>query len=399
MDKEFIDNVYGASNYLMDTYSRLPIVIVKGEGSILYDLNGKSYIDFTSGIGVNSLGYGDEDWIEEVSKQIKNIAHTSNVFYNIPSIELAEKLALMSNMDKVFFANSGAEANEGAIKLARKYSFEKYGDKRSTIITLKQSFHGRTITTLSATGQERLHKFFFPFTEGFRYAEAVSFEEFEKSLEKDVCAVMMEAIRGEGGVLLMNHEFIKKVDSICKEKDILLIFDEVQCGIGRTGRLFGYNNFRIEPDIITLAKGLASGIPIGAVLCNKKLGGVFKKGDHGSTFGGNPVAASAALVVLNKISEEGFLESVNQKGNIIMDYLKNIHNDKIVDVRGKGLMIGVEIKGDSSLVQKKAMEKGLLILTAGPNVVRLLPPLTIGEHEINSGLKILDETISEMDII
>ncbi|MDD4834805.1 MAG: aspartate aminotransferase family protein [Lutispora sp.] len=381
-----------ADKYFMETYCQLPVVLTKGNGATLYDNKGNSYVDFTSGIGVNSLGYGDENWTKAVEEQSKNLAHISNIFYNLPSIKLAEKLVNSANMSKVFFANSGAEANEGAIKLARKYSFDKYGEDRSTIITLKQSFHGRTLTTLSATGQEKYHNYFFPFTEGFKHVIANDYEDFVNNLDSSVCAIMMEAIQGEGGVRPLDEDYVNKVIAKCKENDMLVIFDEVQCGIGRTGLLFGFNHFDIEPDIVTIAKGLASGLPIGAVLCNEKLSKVLKPGDHGSTFGANPVASAAALVVLDKVCEEKFLESVISKGKKIKQFLNNTGLE--LKVRGQGLMIGVQIQGDASKIQKEALDKGLLVLTAGPDVIRLLPPLTINEEELEKGLEILYQVIS-----
>lgn len=374
---------------LMDTYAPLSPIIEKGEGACLFDTEGKKYIDFTSGIGVNSLGYNNPDWTCAIEKQIHSLQHCSNTFTNPTTIELSNKLTEIAKMDKVFFANSGAEANEGAIKLARKYSYEKYGDGRNKIITLKQSFHGRTITTLKATGQEKFHKYFFPFPDGFEYVEANNIDEFKAALSSNVCAVMMEAIQGEGGVHPLNKDFVKSIATICAEKDILVIFDEIQCGITRTGKLFGYNHFDVNTDIVTLAKGLGAGLPIGAVLCNKKLSSVFKPGDHGSTFGGNPVSCAGALVVLDKICNEETYKEVENKGALITSLLKDSSSSEIVEVRGKGLILGIEIKGSSSDVQKKALENGLLVLTAGPNVVRLLPPLVISEKEITEGIEIL----------
>lgn len=396
MENDFINK---ASAYMMGTYAQLPVAFIKGKGVTLWDASGKSYIDFTSGIGVNSLGYGDEEWVSAVQNQAANIAHTSNIFYNLPSIELAEKLVKASKMDKVFFANSGAEANEGAIKLARKYSFDKYGINRNTIITLKQSFHGRTMATISASGQDKMHNYFFPLVEGFKYVEANNLEELKAAMDDSVCALMMEAILGEGGVLPLDKEFVKGAAELCSEKDILLIFDEVQCGIGRTGHLFGFNYFDVDPDIVTCAKGLASGLPIGAVLCNKKCSKVLQKGDHGSTFGGNALATAAGVVVIDRVSKEDFLEKVREKGKFIVDFLENSKLDSIIEVRGKGLMIGIEIKGESATVQSECLKKGLLVLTAGPKVVRLLPPLIIEEEQIEEGLSILIKILAEMEVL
>ena len=374
---------------LMNTYSPLSPVLEKGEGVYLYDTNGKKYLDLTSGIGVNSLGYNNSKWTSAIEKQIHNLQHCSNIFLNPTTIELSNKLIKLASMSKVFFANSGAEANEGAIKLARKYSFDKYGEGRNKILTLKQSFHGRTITTLKATGQEKFHKYFFPFPEGFDYVEANNIDDFKSKLSNDVCAIIMESIQGEGGVHPLTTEFVQTVTSLCDEKDVLVIFDEVQCGIARTGKLFGYNHFDVNPDIVTLAKGLGAGLPIGAILCNQKTSSVFNPGDHGSTFGGNPVSCAGSIVVLDEICNEDTYASVEKKGELVKTLLNNSSSSKIKEIRGKGLILGIEIEGSSSEVQKKAVEKGLLVLTAGPNVIRLLPPLIISEDELSDGINTL----------
>lgn len=384
---------YG-KEYLMNTYNHLPVVFTHGEGCKLFDTDNKEYLDFASGIGVMSLGYGNKNWIEAVETQLEKVVHTSNIFLNIPVLELAKKFTEVSDMTKVFFCNSGAEANEGAIKLARKYSFDKYGKARNTILTLKKSFHGRTITTLKAGGQEKLHKYFYPFTEGFKYAEA-NVKELEKSIDSSICAIMIEPIQGEGGINPLSEEFIHKVFEIAKKEDILVICDEIQCGIGRTGKLYGFNNYGVSPDIISTAKGLGGGLPIGAVLCNEKLNNTFQYGDHGSTFGGNPVCAAGALEVLNIISKDSFLKEVREKGNFVKEYFKDKSKKNILEVRGMGLMIGIEIEGEASKIQKEALKKGLLVLTAGPNVVRLLPPLIISSEELEKGLNILYEIIEE----
>ncbi|MCI6693031.1 MULTISPECIES: aspartate aminotransferase family protein [unclassified Clostridium] len=381
---------------LMSTYSYLPVNLVKGDGSYLFDDKGNKYIDFTSGIGVNSLGYGNPDWVKAITDAAGNLQHISNIFLNSTTLKLAEELITKTNMCKVFFSNSGAEANEGAIKLARKYSFDKYGLNRNKVLTLNNSFHGRTLAALTATGQDKFHNYFFPFPEGFDYFEANNITDFKNKLSSDVCAVMMEAIQGEGGVNPLNKDFVDEVYKICKENDIILIFDEVQCGIGRTGKVFGFQHFHIQPDIVTMAKGLGAGLPIGGLLCNKKLSEVFNPGDHGTTFGGNPVACSGALVVLDKICNEDMLNEIKEKGEYLMQLLKDINSPLIKDIRGKGLMIGVEVATTPSEIQKKALEKGLLVLTAGKNVIRLLPPLIISKEEIKEGIKILQETIVSM---
>ena len=382
-------------NSLMNTYAPLEPIMAKGEGVYLFDTEGNKYLDLTSGIGVNSLGFNNPKWTKAIYDQACTLQHCSNIFVNPTTIELSNKLTEKADMSKVFLCNSGAEANEGAIKLARKYSFDKYGKDRNKILTMKKSFHGRTITTLKATGQpEKFHKYFFPFPEGFDYVEPNNINEFKKMLTNDVCAVMMEAIQGEGGVHPLNKDFVQEVVSICNEKDVLVIFDEVQCGIARTGKLFGFNNFDVKPDIVTLAKGLAAGLPVGAVLCNEKLADVFKPGDHGSTFGGNPVSAAGALVVLDEICNQQSYDRIVELGNLAKDTIAKANLNNVVEIRGKGLMIGIEIKGSSSEVQKEAMKKGLLVLTAGPNVVRLLPPLVISKEELLEGINILISVLS-----
>jgi len=385
-----------AKEHIVNSYGRLEPVITRGEGVYLYDTDENEYLDFTSGIGVSSLGYGHEKWIKATSKQLKTLVHVSNIFYTEPSVHLAKELTEKANMSKVFFANSGAEANEGAIKLARKYSYDKYGSGRSTVLTLMQSFHGRTITTLKATGQEKFHKYFFPFTEGFDYVKANDLEDFKSKLTAEVCAIMLEAIQGEGGVIPLDKEFVQEVVKICNEKDVLVIFDEVQCGIGRTGKMFGYNNFDVEADIVSVAKGLGAGLPIGGLLCAAKTADVFKPGDHGSTFGANPVACAGALVVLDEICTEKSFEKITKRGAYVKELLEEAKNPQIEDVRGMGLMIGIKVKCDSALVQKEAIKKGLLLLTAGSDIVRLLPPLVITKKELKIGIDIILEILSNI---
>lgn len=383
------------SKYLMNTYTPLPIEITYGQGSYLFDKNNKKYIDFTSGIGVNSLGYNNAEWKNSIISQLNNFQHLSNIFTNDSTVSLAKKLCELSGMSKVFFANSGAEANECAIKLARKYSFNKYGEGRGTILSLKQSFHGRTLATLTATGQDKFHNYFFPFPTGFNYVTANSIDDLEEKLTSDVCAIIMEAIQGEGGVHPLDKDFVLATCKLAKEKDILIIFDEVQCGIARTGNLFGYNNFNVESDIVTCAKGLGAGLPIGAVLCNENLSTTFQPGDHGSTFGGNPVICAGAASVLNQLCNTNSYSEIIFKGELIKETILNENLEIVKDVRGLGLMLGIEIDSDSSILQKKAVENGLLVLTAGKNVVRLLPPLNISVEAIKEGLKILIKVLKE----
>lgn len=385
-----------AKEHIVNSYGRLDPVITHGEGVYLYDKDENKYLDFTSGIGVSSLGYGNKKWIEATTAQLKTLAHASNIFFTEPSVKLAKELTEKSNMKKVFLANSGAEANEGAIKLARKYSYDKYGTVRSTVLTLIQSFHGRTITTLKATGQEKFHQYFYPFTEGFNYVKANDIEDFKDKLTNDVCAIMLEAIQGEGGVVPLDKDFVQQVVKICNEKDVLVIFDEVQCGIARTGKMFGYNNFDVEADIVSVAKGLGAGLPIGGVLCSSKVQDVFKPGDHGSTFGGNPVVCAGALVVLDELCNKKSFEDIAEKGAYVKELLEESKNPQIVDVRGLGLMIGIKVKCAPSLVQKEAIKKGLLVLTAGKDVVRLLPPLVISKEELKAGIDIILEVLSNI---
>ena len=386
-----------AKEHLVNSYGRLDPVIVKGEGVYLYDQENNKYLDFTSGIGVSSLGYGNKKWVEATSSQLSTLAHASNIFLTEPSVKLAKELTDKAEMKKVFFGNSGAEANEGAIKLARKYSFDKYGEGRNTILTLIQSFHGRTITTLKATGQEKFHQYFYPFTEGFNYVKANDIEDFKSKLTSDVCAIMLEAIQGEGGVIPLNKDFVQEVVKICNEKDVLVIFDEVQCGIARTGKLFGFENFDVKPDIVTVAKGLGAGLPIGGFLCNEKAQDVFHPGDHGSTFGANPVVCSGALVVLDELCNESSYKEIAQKGAYVRELVEKANNPKVVDVRGMGLMLGIKVTCTPSLVQKECIKKGLLVLTAGKDVVRLLPPLVISKDELKQGIDILLDVLSNIE--
>jgi len=382
--------------YIMGTYARYPVVLVEGKGSTLKDADGKKYIDFTSGIGVNSLGAANDNWISAINKQLNKIQHVSNYYYNDVTSKLAEKLIKLANMKKVFFANSGAEANEGAIKLARKYSFDKYGKNRGVIITLKDSFHGRTMTTLAATGQEVFHNYFFPFPEGFKFVERNNINEFKKETDENnnICAIIIEPIQGESGVNIVEKEYVNEVYKICQEKDILLIFDEVQTGIARTGKVFAHEYYDISPDVVTIAKGLGGGLPIGAFLCNEKLEKTLDAGKHGSTFGGNPVVCAGASEVLNIVSQIEFLNEIIKKGEYIKNKINDFNNSVVVEIRQKGLMIGVQIKGEPKDYAKKCLSNGLLVLTAGTDVVRFLPPLNITYEEINEGLAILKNILT-----
>ena len=383
------------NEYIAHTYGRLRLAPVYGKNATLYDNEGKKYIDFTAGIGVNSLGIAEKDFCDAVYAQMKNIQHISNYYYSPTTALLAKDIVTSSKMKKVIFQNSGGEANEAAIKVARKYSFDKYGSGRSKIITLINSFHGRTVTTLSATGQDVFHRFFFPFTEGFCHVPANDLEALKKELDGTVCAIMLEVVQGEGGVNLLEKEYVKNVKAICEGNDILLILDEVQTGIGRTGKLYAHTHFDVIPDVFTLAKGLGGGLPIGCAVLGEKCAEVLGKGDHGTTFGGNPAVCAGARVVMKKVNSEQFLSEVTKKGEYIRSAVSEWKLPCVTDVRGLGLMIGIEVTADHKALVGKALEKGLMLLTAGKNVVRMLPPLTITYDEIDEGLKILKKILSE----
>lgn len=374
--------------YIAGTYDRSPIEIVSGKGSLVYDDDGREYIDMTSGIGVTSFGIADDEWKNAAIEQINKVQHMSNLYYTQPCAELAKILCERSGMKKVFFANSGAEANEGAIKAARKYAAEKHGEDCYTIVTLSNSFHGRTITTLSATGQEHYHEMYHPLTEGFRHTTVNDIYEFIALISKiKVAAVMIECIQGEGGVITLDYDFVKELREVTAQKDILLIVDEVQTGNGRTGKLYSYMNYDIVPDIVTTAKGLAGGLPIGAVLLGEKVKDVFGFGDHGSTFGGNPVCCSAALSVINRIDDK-LLNSINEKSQYIKDELKSVNG--VEDISGMGLMLGIKTVKPAKEVVKICMDNGVLCLTA-KDKLRLLPALNIDTDALKKAVNVIKE--------
>ena len=391
MNTEQIKNLDNEN--IMHTYGRYNVALNKGQGATVTDVEGKEYIDTASGIGVNSVGYCNDGWINAVTDQLHKLQHGSNYYYNEVVSTLAEKLCSVTPFDKVFFGNSGAEANECAIKLARKYSFDKYGKERTTIITLKNSFHGRTITTLSATGQDVFHNYFFPFTPGFKYAEANNFEDMLNNVDDTVCAIMIELIQGEGGVNILEKDYVQKLRKLCDEKDIVLIVDEVQTGAGRTGKLYCFENYDIVPDVCTSAKGIGGGLPIGICMCTEKCANVMTPSTHGTTYGGNPVCCAGALYVLNEISDENFLKEVREKGEYFEKKIRAIKGVK--DVRRMGLMIGIELEKDNAgEIAKKCLENGLLIITA-KTLLRMLPPLVITYEEIDKAVSILEKTITE----
>ena len=382
------------SEYIIGTYKRQDVVLVEGHGAVAHDETGKEYIDFGSGIGVNSLGYCDGEWADAVAAQAHRLQHASNLYYTQPAVRLAKLLCEQTGYRKALFCNSGAEANECAIKIARKYSFDKYGAGRDKILTLKNSFHGRTVTTLSATGQDVFHNYFFPFTDGFSYAPANDIDAVREVLEQGgYCAVMFEFIQGEGGVVPLEQDFVKALFGYCRTHDILTVADEVQTGIGRTGTLLASEQFGVQPDVTTLAKGLGGGLPIGAVLVNEKTMNVLSFGDHGTTFGANPVVCAGAYCALSRIADPAFLADVRKKGERIRAALQT--SKEAESVTGLGMMLGIALKTKKAAdVLKSCIDKGLLPLTAKEKI-RLLPPLTIGDAALEKGLQILLSVLDE----
>ena len=372
--------------YIVGTYARFPLEIVRGKGSLVYDENGKEYIDLGTGIAVNTFGVADDEITQAVTDQMNKFSHTSNLYYSEPCAKLAEQLCLRTGMKKVFFSNSGAEANECAIKVARKYAADKKGADYYNIITLKNSFHGRTITTLAATGQDVFHEMFTPLTEGFLYAEANDIASVEKLVKANKCAaIMFEVVQGEGGVNPLQKDFVSALNELAEKEDILLIADEVQIGNGRSGKLYGYMNYGFTPDIVSTAKGLAGGLPLGATLLSEKVENVLTPGTHGSTFGGNPVCCSAALNVLGRIDDK-LLDEVNAKSKLIFDTLSNAKGVK--SVSGMGLMIGIETEKDSGEILAECMKNGVLVLKAKTKI-RLLPALNIPDELLKKALEVI----------
>ena len=378
--------------FVADTYKRFPVEIVSGKGSYVYDENKKEYIDMGSGIAVNTFGLADETWISAVEAQLSKFQHTSNLYYSEPCAVLAQKLCEKTGMKKVFFSNSGAEANECAIKAARKYAAETKGEEYFTVVTLKNSFHGRTLTTLSATGQDRFHELFKPLTPGFVYVTANDEKELEKILKTEkIAAVMIECIQGEGGVMALSGNYVKKLFELAKKYDVLTIVDEVQTGNGRSGMLYSYMNFGVSPDIVSTAKGLGGGLPLGATMLSEKLENVFGPGDHGSTFGGNPVCCAGAISVIDRLDEE-FLKTVREKSKYIFDALSGAKGIK--SVSGMGLMIGLETEKAASDVVNECIENGVLCLTA-KNKVRLLPALNIPYDALEKALSVIKSACAD----
>ena len=376
------------SRYIANTYARFPVELVSGKGSLVYDESGKEYIDMGSGIGVTAFGIADDVWKAAVTAQLGKLQHMSNLYYTEPCALLAEALCEKTGMKKVFFCNSGAEANEGAIKAARKYAAEKKGPEYYTIVTLQNSFHGRTLTTLAATGQDHYHELFQPLTPGFVHAPANDLEAVKAAaLENNAAAVMIECIQGEGGVIALEKDFVTGLEAFCKEQDILLLVDEVQTGNGRTGTLYAYMNYGITPDVVSTAKGLGGGLPLGAVLFGEKTEFTLGAGDHGSTFGGNPVCCAGALSILSRL-DDAFLAGVKEKSKLVFDTLQG--KPGIEAVSGMGLMVGIKTVKPAGDVVKACIEKGVLCLTA-KDKVRLLPALNIPEEVLKKALDVIVE--------
>ena len=380
--------------HTLQTYGRFDVDVDHGQGATLWDLAGRTYIDFTSGIGVCSVGYGNEKWARAIYDQALTLGHISNLFYSQPYARLAGALCARSGMAAAFFGNSGAEANEGLLKLARKYSHDKYGAGRGTILTLRNSFHGRTLATLAATGQDVFHQHFFPFPEGFRHTGANDLADVEAQAGEDVCAVLLELVQGEGGVLPMDRDFVRALAGLCEQRDWLLLVDEVQTGIGRTGTLFAFQQYGILPDVASFAKGIAGGLPMSGILANEKCRDVLGPGTHATTFGANPVCAAAGLVVQETLTD-AFLEDVRAKGTYLRNQIEALDLPCFGATRGMGLMIGIQVKDGwtNKEIASKLIENGLLVLTAGPSM-RLLPPLVISQEEMDQGLEILKKKLS-----
>jgi predicted acetylornithine/succinylornithine family transaminase len=382
-----------SEQYVAHTYARYPIVLIKGKGTSVWDRDGKEYLDFVSGLAVCNLGHCHPKVVKAIQDQAQKLIHVSNFYYIEPQIHLASLLCKHSFADKVFFCNSGAEANEGAMKLARKYAKEKMGGDRYEIITMERSFHGRTLATLTATAQEKFHKGYSPLMPGFRYIPFNDPEAVRQAIDSKTCAVMVEPIQGEGGVNCPSEGYLKALREICDEKGILLIYDEVQTGMGRTGKLFAYEHDNVEPDILTLAKSLAGGVPIGALLIKKGIADSFEPGDHASTFGGNPLATAAGVAALTAILEEGMLENCQKVGAYFFSRLEEIKRrfSFIQDVRGKGLILGMELKIEGGSFVKEMMQRGFLINCTMGNVLRFLPPLIVTKGEVDRLVEALEE--------
>jgi len=382
-----------AENLLMHTYGRYPVVMDKGDGVYLYDINGKKYLDFGAGIAVCAFGYNNKEYNDCLKAQIDKLLHTSNYYYNMPTIEASKKLMKVSGMDRVFFTNSGAEAVEGAIKLARKYYYKKTGKNDSGIIAMNHSFHGRTIGALSLTGQPKYQEAFKPIMGGVVYADFNDYESVEKLVSDKTCAIIMETIQGEGGIHPADKDFITNIEKLCKQKDILLILDEIQCGMGRSGSMFAYQSYGVKPNIVTSAKALGCGVPVGAFLADEKTASAFEPGDHGSTYGGNPFVTSAISKVLDMFESLNVLDNVNTVSKYLTEKLNELKkkHSEIIDVRGMGLIQGIELNVPAGDIVKKALDNGLILFAAGANIIRFVPPLVITKENVDEMIAILDK--------
>lgn len=391
--------IQAGQRYVMNTYNRMPLVVARGEGSRIWDVEGKEYLDFVGGLAVTALGHGHPAILEAIVTQSKELLHCSNLYWNQPQVELAKLLVENSVFNKVFFANSGAEANEGAIKLARKFAALKSPEKHE-IITMNNSFHGRTLATLTATGQAKFHHHFQPLPQGFKYSPYNDLEQLAKEIDHKTCAIMLEPIQGEGGVHVAEETFIQGVRQLCDRNDLLLIFDEVQVGIGRTGKMFAYEHYGVTPDIITLAKALGGGVPIGALMATEEVAAAFQPGDHATTFGGNPLVCSVGVAVLNAILQENVLVNAKEMGELALAFFNKIkeNNPVIKEVRGKGLIIGIELVEGAPEVADKCEKAGLLVNCAAGKVIRILPPLNIEQSDLEQGLKIIENAINQIMI-
>jgi predicted acetylornithine/succinylornithine family transaminase len=390
-----MDLIMRGSNVIMETYKRFPIVFEKGQGCVLTDINGKEYLDFVAGIAVDALGHSHPGLIEAMSDQMKKLVHISNLYWSEPGIELAEMLVKESGLDKVFFCNSGAEACEAALKLSRVYGKLKKSPEAVEIIAMNQSFHGRTYAAITATGQKKYQENLEPLMPEIYHVPYNDLEALKAQISPKTCAIIMEPIQGEGGIYPADSQYLKAVRQICDDENIVLIFDEVQTGIGRSGKLFAYQQYGITPDVVTMAKGLGGGVPIGGIIAKKEIAEVFTPGTHASTFGGNPFVCAAAKYVIETLTAPGFFESVSEKGAYLKEKLEALKQDHptIKDVRGMGLMVGVQAEGDLGAIVAKAMEKGLLLITAGSNAIRFVPPLVVTNAEIDQAVAIFAECL------
>ena len=384
---------------MMNTYGRFDILLENGEGTFVYDVNGKEYLDFVAGVAVNCLGHSHPVVINALKEQSSKIMHVSNLYWNVPQLELAEKLVQYSEQDKVFFCNSGTEATETAIKLARKYGKVSGNPEKYQILYMENSFHGRTMGALAVTGQEKYQKSFTPLMEGIQAVRFNDIEDLVKKMNSNVCGIILEPIQGEGGIVSVQKEFLNKVKELCHEYDALLIYDEVQCGIGRTGKLFAYEKYGVVPDVVCMAKGLGGGFPIGAVLAVEKAAKAFEPGDHGCTFGGNPLACAVSLAVLKELIEGGVIEKVEEKSLYIIDKVNNfkMKYGLVKGIQGMGLMLGMVLGSNTKEFIGKCMDKGLLLVGAGQDVVRIVPPLNVSYKEIDKALSIMEEALNEMN--